>query len=170
MYFGKQAISVDSSYHRAYLNLSRVYLMQKEYEKSKEMLEVCPLNTTYLAQFYLNYALLYKEIGEPMKVLKYLEKGLESDAEPFDAFVFNNFGFEFEELRDYKKAIKAYNRSIGLDVNYSFSYNNRANVKFKLKDFEGACRDWHKALEKGYVYKPEWKEEYGIENPNCKIL
>ena len=169
IFFDKKVIALDSSYHEAYLNLSRVYLMLKKYDESEKALDACPMNTKYLSQYYLNYSLLYKEQGDSSKAFEYLKKGLNSEAEPYDSSVLNNFGFEFEELGHSKLALKAYNKSIGLNVNYTYSYNNRANVKFKLGDVEGACRDWNKALEKGYVYNPDWKEEYGIENPKDLI-
>ena len=48
---------------------------------------------------------------------------------------------------------------------FTYTYNNCANAMFAIDDKAGACEWWQKALDKGYVYRPEWKEQYDIDDP-----
>ena len=52
-----------------------------------------------------------------------------------------------------------------LDPQAKYPPNNLANSYFKLNQVNKACEYWRKALDLGYVYKPEWKQEFGIHDP-----
>ena len=52
---------------------------------------------------------------------------------------------------DYQGGIADYNKTIELDHNYKFAYNNRGDAKSELGDQEGACLDWIKAGVLGHI-------------------
>lgn len=68
-------------------------------------------------------------------------------------------------LGNYDAAVRDYQKAVALEPKESYSYNNLANCYFKMGDKKQACYYWKQALAHGYVYDPEWKEMYDIDNP-----
>jgi tetratricopeptide (TPR) repeat protein len=54
-------------------------------------------------------------------------------------------------LKDFQEAIQDFEKAIEIDPYFAKAYNNRGLVKFNLGDKNGACLDWNKADELGYV-------------------
>lgn len=65
-------------------------------------------------------------------------------------------GLAKEELKEYKGAIAAYTKAIGLNPKYSEAYSGRGFVKGELKDYLGSIADYTEALET----RPESIEDY----------
>lgn len=65
-------------------------------------------------------------------------------------------GLAKEERKEYKGAIAAYTKAIGLNPRYSEAYSGRGFVKGELKDDLGSIADYTKALENS----PESIEAY----------
>jgi len=59
-------------------------------------------------------------------------------------------------LKDYKKAIQDMDKAIQLNPNAGQYYYDRGDAKEMSNDFNGACRDWKTAKEKGYNV-PDYK-------------
>ena len=55
------------------------------------------------------------------------------------------------DFRSYLRAIADYNKAIKLDPKFAIAYFNRGNNKCELSDNEGACLDWSKAGELGFL-------------------
>lgn len=62
----------------------------------------------------------------------------------------------FYYLKEYKKAIADMDIAIELNPNVAQYYFDRGDAKEMLSDFNGACRDWQTAKEKGYEV-PDYK-------------
>jgi tetratricopeptide (TPR) repeat protein len=65
-------------------------------------------------------------------------------------------GLAYYYLKDYKKAIQDMNKAIQLNPNAAQYYFDRGDAKDMINDFDGACRDWKIAKEKGYNV-PDYK-------------
>ena len=65
-------------------------------------------------------------------------------------------GLAFYYLKDYKKAIADMDKAIQLNPNSAQYYFDRGDAKDMINDFDGACRDWQTAKEKGYNV-PDYK-------------
>jgi tetratricopeptide (TPR) repeat protein len=65
-------------------------------------------------------------------------------------------GLAFYYLKDYKKAIADMDKAIQLSPNTAQYYFDRGDAKDMINDFDGACRDWQTAKDKGYSV-PDYK-------------
>ena len=65
-------------------------------------------------------------------------------------------GLAYYYLKDYNSAIEDMNKAIELSPNASQYYYDRGDAKDKISDFDGACKDWKIAKDKGYDV-PEYK-------------
>ena len=65
-------------------------------------------------------------------------------------------GLAYYYLKDYKKAIADMDKAIQLNPNSAQYYFDRGDAKDMINDFDGACRDWQTAKEKGYNV-PDYK-------------
>jgi tetratricopeptide (TPR) repeat protein len=65
-------------------------------------------------------------------------------------------GLAFYYLKDYKKAIADMDKAIQLNPNAAQYYFDRGDAKDMINDFDGACRDWQTAKDKGYSV-PDYK-------------
>ena len=53
--------------------------------------------------------------------------------------------------KDYHNAIQDFDKAIEIEFNYAEAYYYRGNAKYLLNDRDGACLDWSKAAELGYI-------------------
>lgn len=65
-------------------------------------------------------------------------------------------GLAYYYLKDYKKAIVDMDKAIQLNPSASQYYYDRGDAKDIINDFNGACRDWKTAKDKGYNV-PDYK-------------
>lgn len=65
-------------------------------------------------------------------------------------------GLAYYYLKDYKKAIADMDKAIQLNPNAGQYYFDRGDAKDMINDFDGACRDWQTAKDKGYSV-PDYK-------------
>ena len=70
-----------------------------------------------------------------------------SFAQTENAKEFYNSGNDKLDKREYKEAIKDYDKTIELNGTFSAAYYNRALAKNYLKDYKGAIEDYSVALE-----------------------
>lgn len=136
-----------------YSNLGFAYYQLKQFEKAQiyleKALEIDPNN---------GYA--YKCRGD-IKYDKNDNKGAEQDytkaisSNP-DASNYFARGLAFYYLTDYKKAIADMDKAILLNPNAAQYYFDRGDAKDMINDFDGACRDWQTAKDKGYSV-PDFK-------------
>jgi tetratricopeptide (TPR) repeat protein len=68
-------------------------------------------------------------------------------------------GRVFLALKQYEKAIEAYDQAIKLDPNYATAYENRAAAKYLLQDLNGCCADLQRCLELGVNQVAEFQKQ-----------
>jgi tetratricopeptide (TPR) repeat protein len=76
-------------------------------------------------------------------LIKYLEAGR---CNPNSEYIFNKLGITYSQLKFYTEANAAFERSIGLNSKYPYSYNNQASVYFAMGDLKKAERYFKKAI------------------------
>ncbi|WP_445456441.1 tetratricopeptide repeat protein [Flavobacterium sp. HNIBRBA15423] len=122
---------------------------------------------------YINRGDIKLKLGMYKDAVLDFNKAISLDS--IDKVSYNNRGLCKFYLKEYQNAIldfeKALNINLGKSFNENFdtdkySYNNMANSYCYLGNIEKACEFWNIAIQKGYVYKKEWKEIYNIEDPN----
>ena len=59
--------------------------------------------------------------------------------------------FRYLFINDYLGAIEDFDRAIEIDAGAGFTISVRGDVKHQMGDSEGACTDWHLALENGHM-------------------
>jgi Flp pilus assembly protein TadD len=53
-----------------------------------------------------------------------------------------------------------YDKALEIDPNNAMVYSNRGGAKFVLDDKKGACSDWNKAGELGFLEAYDWIKEH----------
>jgi tetratricopeptide (TPR) repeat protein len=84
---------------------------------------------------------------------------------PDFGLAYNNRGYCKSMLGDYEEAIKDLDFAEKIYPTYIFIYSNRGNIFLKLNRITDACSNWKRAIELGYIYNPQWKTTYDIDNP-----
>ena len=136
-----------------YSNWGYAYYQLKQPEKAIPLLEKA-------ISIDPNNGNSYRWIGE----IKYDKNDNKGAAEDFTKAInltpnASNFfarGLAYYYLKDYKKAIQDMDKGIQLNPNVGQYYFDRGDAKDMINDFDGACRDWKVAKEKGYNV-PEYK-------------
>lgn len=91
------------------------------------------------------------------KSVDYFIEVTKKDSTDLEAYY--NLGMSYYKLLDFNKAIATYDQLIGKKPCYNYALHNRALCKFFLKDKEGACKDFKKALQCNYPDMSGTKEE-----------
>jgi tetratricopeptide (TPR) repeat protein len=76
-------------------------------------------------------------------LIKYLEA---SRANPNSEYIYNKLGITYSQLKYYREATDAFQRSIGLNPKYAYSYNNLGSVYFAIDDKKRAERNFKRAI------------------------
>lgn len=82
-------------------------------------------------------------------------------------------GLAYYYLNLNEKALSDINKAIELNPNVAQYYYDRGDVKDKMNDLDGACKDWSVAKEKGYEvpnYKMEMCESSIVNVPNSEFI
>lgn len=92
------------------------------------------------------------------KSVDYFIEVTKKDSTDLEAYY--NLGMSYYKLLDFNKAIVTYDQLIEKNPCFNYALHNRALCKFFLKDKEGACKDFQKALQCDYPDMSGTKEEY----------
>jgi len=89
-------------------------------------------------QFYNNLATAYKNVGDPAAALRNLELSLA--LKPDSAGLYNSLGALYGEMKQYDRAIRAFEKSMSLDPAYGFAPLNLAKTYLVMGDRANAAR------------------------------
>jgi tetratricopeptide (TPR) repeat protein len=94
-----------------------------------------------------NGNLKYKN-GDAEGAIKDYDKAIALKPDYYKAY--NNRGIiKSSLLQQYNEAIPDFNKAIEIHPDYAEAYLGRGSSKYNIKDYTGACSDWHKAYELG---------------------
>ena len=80
--------------------------------------------------------------------------------DPNDPEAYYNLGMSYYKLLNFDSAIIVFDKLILMDSCYNYALFNRALCKFFLKDKDGACDDFRRALQCTYPDTTTTKEYY----------
>lgn len=132
------------------LELADVYDECEEFEAVfdtlKKVMEIDPRNEEALHKisFWADFANMQQE-----SVLLHQEL---VNKDPYNALAWFNLGAAFQGLKEYEKAIDAYEFCVAIDEKFEFAYRNMADAYMRLRWYEKAIESLEKNLELG---KPE---------------
>ena len=97
--------------------------------------------------------------GNVDEALKDYKKAIELNPNYFKAYN-NRAILKASKLKNDSEALKDFNKAIEINPNYDDAYLGRGTSKYNLKDFEGACKDWNKAVSMGNAQAQKQIEKY----------
>jgi|GEM_PF-6268141 len=127
-----------------YKNLSILYLMLDEEEKSKEFFDKLRLSDEEISEIYKIKGDIYLLKGKIDEAINYYEFSLDFFKNNIEAI--NNLGVAYDKIKEYGKVEEQFNRLIELCTSYPYSYYNRGLVNFKLGECEKAIMDFENAI------------------------
>ncbi len=92
------------------------------------------------------------------KSVDYFIDVIKKDSADLEAYY--NLGMSYYKLLNFPEAVAIYSQLIDKDSCFNYALENRAICKYFLKDIEGACLDFKKALQCSYPNMSGIKEEY----------
>ena len=87
--------------------------------------------------------------------------------DPESALAFNNRGFVYYKMGDYKKALIDINKSLKMYPSNSYAFKNRALIYIAQKKRKDSCNDMAKAIELGFT-KMYGAEVEDLQKEHCK--
>jgi tetratricopeptide (TPR) repeat protein len=81
---------------------------------------------------------------DPLKAVEYLNKAL--TLQPHDAETYYNRGVAYDNLGQYKQAIKDYDQAIRLKSDYAEAFYNRGIVNNNIGQYQRAVEDFKEAI------------------------
>ena len=116
---------------------------------------------------YYHWGILKYQTGDYLKAIDYLQKALSTNPKTKDFMVYSFIGNAQAKLHRFSDAIGSYDRALQIKPtnvmdysNWVRNYFNRGVAKYYLNDMNGACSDWHKALELGFGPAQDYIHEY----------
>jgi len=160
-----KAIKYGKSNASAYQGRATVLYHQKRYRKAlKDCAKALKLKPDF-AFAYITISLCKWDLHEWEAARKAIDKAIELDSK--NKVAHNNSGALYKARNNFKKAESAFTRALKIDSNYSYARLGRAEVRLKLRKYQGALNDadWAVAHEKNnpesYRFRAEALLELG---------
>ncbi len=164
------AISTDSTYHPAYLQIYRASLLNKDYsqsaifylKKAQRIFQQDDEITFYLGEIYRMNSDLKNAISEYDSAISYSK----INGEEFELVhkYYANRGNCYYKMDSLELALQDYNYALQLKPDYIPALLNRGICLYKKGNKQDACSDWGKASAIGSTAAKEYIEKY------CKML
>jgi tetratricopeptide (TPR) repeat protein len=162
----EKAISVDATFHPAYINLYKAY-NQVERDRSK-LLNIIKSGTEIFEEddeltYYLGY--IYYQRGQFPEAIREFTRAIgysKINGEEFHlvyGYHFNR-GNAYLKTKEFEKAIKDYTYALKLSPGNPDILTNRGIAHYQLKNKTEACRDWKKSIEEGGMTAQKYTREF----------
>jgi tetratricopeptide (TPR) repeat protein len=112
-----------------------------------------------LVKAMIERSIVRSELGDYRGALQDNKRALELDSRNIEIYK-NNIGLKFQ-LEKFAEAIVDCNKVLEHEPNNAMIFFRRGEAKLKLNDKNGACLDWHNAVNLGY------KEAMQTISKNC---
>ncbi len=140
----KEAVTIDSNYVNAAVNLAKTYYIQQRYDEAAAVL------TSFLSR-HPKEALIYDQLGLVYYGRKEFEKAktafdLAIEYEPALASAHYNLGVLYDEVKKYENAISEYKLALLFDKEHILAMNNLGYLYLNLRKFKEAIDILKKAI------------------------
>ena len=140
----KEAITIDSTYVNAAVNLAKTYYIQQRFDEAANVL------TVFLAK-RPKEAIIYDQLGLVYYGRKEYEKAktafdLAIEYEPTLASAHYNLGVLYDEIKKYDSAISEYKLALLFDKQHILAMNNLGYLYLNLRKFSDAIDILKKAI------------------------
>ena len=151
-----KALTENQKYN-AYWNASVSLVIQNKFAESLEYAVKAQKLKSKELKTNQTLALVYMNLSRFDESMKYIKVCRKISPTHFGNYkLLGQLHLMKGELND---ALLNYDKSISLNPNYGPAYENRATVKLKLDDKEGACSDLNKALSLGLTHLTSFIDE-----------
>lgn len=131
----------------------------KNYTEAMKDMNAAILSGRNRSAPYIGRSKLKIELQDYRGAIADLDKAIEK--EPNNSEAYSLRGWAKNRLKDYENSLMDLNKAIKLNPNEAEAYYYRGYTKFHLeKSIEGACLDWSKAGELGYLSAYESIQRY----------
>jgi tetratricopeptide (TPR) repeat protein len=152
----RKALSIDSTYSDAYIEMARLYKRNKDFDGARDMylLALEKDSSAHKVNYKLGdlycYDLAYypNAIESYLKYMKYF---------PDDKDVFIDLGNAYYYNSQYDEAMIAYNKYKEYDADYKGIYLDIANCNAALYDTVNAVKNYYRAIDIDSSYSKAWK-------------
>lgn len=109
--------------------------------------------------------------GDYYEAIEYFETAITFEHDSMDEVsnLYNELAISIANIADYKKALTYIELSISANPNNAIALANRAGIKMKLDDFNGAISDYRLLIDKNKMEPRMW-HSLGIAHENQKQL
>jgi tetratricopeptide (TPR) repeat protein len=148
----KKAIELDPKSEGAYIGLGWLYHGQGQYPKSEEAFKKVVALNPKNADGYVGLGWLSKDKGQLPEAEKLLKKAVELD--PKSEHAYYMLGQLYQYRGDVVQAISNYTKAIAINPSFADPYSKRAASYQKIKEYDKAWADVHKAEKLGSIVDP----------------
>ena len=142
-----KAISLDSTNPEYYSNRALCrYDMKNFGDALTDIDKAIKLKASYPGLYYIR-GLIQEKTGEHEQAKKDFTKEIIFNQGCYKCYY--NLGNMYADEKENDLALKMYDKAILANIEFKEAWNNRAVLKYRLKDKTGACADWKKAFELG---------------------
>lgn len=135
-------------------------------QRINQFLKAIELEPEYVYP-YDNLAMTYLEVGKNDLSLKYFFIAIKLDPHYTSLnSLFHNMGVLYRKNKKYQEAINSYTKALEIDNSFSFSYKERGETYFLLKEYEKAKTDFDQYLQ----VNPEDKQTFSRLQDIYKLL
>jgi tetratricopeptide (TPR) repeat protein len=145
----------DSSYADAFWKKAEILYKMEEYDRSFEEINYAININSNEPEYFILRGNIYNQLfGNYRYALNDFNKAISLDslndyAYASRAMIWGECGYD-----DYlKRELLDYDKAIDINPNAWYHFFNRGHVKENMGDHEGACKDWKKAIDLGFVMK-----------------
>lgn len=142
-----KSIELLGDNYQSYYELGNCYFLLNDYKRSIEYLNTSiELNSKNVVAHNL-LGLSHIQTENYIESLKVFTNGIKVNNNYLE--LYNNRGVALFHLESYDKALEDFNHLLSKEPNNEKALFNRANVKEKMFDLNGACEDLHKCYNLG---------------------
>lgn len=142
----KKALSLDPGLQNAQIFLAQLYIANQQYRQATSLLEDILADDPSREEAYPLLAHQYVAIGETKKAIKTMERLLQQQPESVLAYLYIASVYE-RELKDYTRALEAYEKAYQLDPENSNILHTIARLYLSLENWQEALKRYEKIEE-----------------------
>ena len=149
----------DTANPKLFCSFGNLFVAVKDYNNAIPAFgKAIQLQPAY-SEAYNNRAFAKIQIGNDTGAIKDCFTALKFMKSP-SYITYNNLGQAFRDMKNYDSAFFYFNKAISLNTSFKEGYFERGKAKHQNNDATGACQDWKRAEELGYIDSTDMIKKY----------